>query len=120
MRSMLSRGMALKSTPARSMSVSRRPLSSTSVLEAAEAPKPRMSTVVPAPLTAPNTLVVCTPGWRAMMSWMLASGERMISSEVMTEVEAPVIPTPAVGIAIDVGRGRRRAGWPGVPVRMRV
>ena len=66
MRSMLSRGMALKSTPAMSMSVSLRPLSSTSVLEAAEAPKPRMSMVVPAPFTAPNVLQVCMPGWRAI------------------------------------------------------
>jgi len=51
--SMLSRGMLLRSTPARSRSLMRRPLIRMSVLFDAVAPKPRMSTAVPAPFTPP-------------------------------------------------------------------
>ena len=43
---MLSRGIVLKSMPSRSISFSRRPLSSKSVLDDAVAPKPRRSTMV--------------------------------------------------------------------------
>src|SRR4051812_48495754 len=91
---MLFFGMALKSTPAMSMSLSRRPLTSTSVLETPVAPKPRMSTVVCAPFTPPNRLRVWMPGSRARMSCKVALGERSISAEVMMVDDAPVMMVP--------------------------
>ena len=86
MRSIELRGMVEKSTPAISMSLSRRPLMSTRVLEVAKAPNPRRSTLVFTPLTPPNRLVSCTPGVCAMISCTVCAGEWAISAEVMTVV----------------------------------
>ena len=80
MRSIESRGMVEKSTPAMSMSLSLRPLMSTRVFEVAKAPNPRRSTLVLAPLTPPNRLVSCTPGACAMISCSVCAGECAISS----------------------------------------
>ncbi len=92
MRSIELRGMVEKSTPAMSMSLSLRPLISTRVLEVANAPNPRRSTLVFAPLTPPNRLVSCTPGTCAMISCKVCAGECAISSAVMTVAEAPTMP----------------------------
>ena len=91
-RSIESRGRVEKSTLCRSMSLTLRPLIRTSVLGAANAPKPRMSTVVLAPLTPPNRLVSCTPGTCAMISCTVCAGDCLISSAVITEVDAPTMP----------------------------
>ena len=92
MRSIESRGMVEKSTPCMSMSLTLRPLISTRVLEVANAPKPRRSTLVFAPLTPPNRLVSCTPGVCAMISCTVSAGECAISCAVMTEVAVPTMP----------------------------
>src|SRR5262245_32498606 len=82
------------SKPTRSRSVTRRPLMSRSVFDAAAAPKPRMSTCERAPLTPPNRLVTWTPGSRDRMSCSEWLGERAMSAEVMTVDEAPVMMVP--------------------------
>ena len=92
MRSIESRGMVEKSTPAMSMSLSLRPLISTRLLEVANAPNPLISTVVLTPLTPPYRLVSCTPGVCAMISCTVCAGEWAISSAVMTDVDAPTMP----------------------------
>src|SRR6188768_516937 len=92
MRSIESRGMVEKSTPAMSTSLSLRPLISTRLLEVANAPKPRRSTLVFTPLTPPYRLVSCTPGVCAMISCTVCAGELAISSAVMTDVDAPTMP----------------------------
>src|SRR5437763_11913038 len=84
--------MVERSTPAISMSLSRRPLMSTRLLAVANAPNPRRSTVVPTPFTPPNSDVSWTPGVCAMISWIDWAGECAISSAVMTEVDAPTMP----------------------------
>ena len=70
------------------------------MFEAAVAPKPRRSTVVPAPLMPPAVLQVCTPGARAMMSCKDASGALAIWSAVMTVVDAPIMPVPLRRLAV--------------------
>src|SRR6202158_3393717 len=92
MRSIESRGMVERSTPAISMSFSLRPLLSTRLLAVANAPNPRRSTVVPTPFTPPNNDVSCTPGVCAMISWIDWAGECAMSSAVMTDVAAPTMP----------------------------
>ena len=62
MRSIESRGMVEISPPAMSMSFTLRPLIRIRVLEVANAPNPRRSTLVFAPFTPPYRLVSCTPG----------------------------------------------------------
>jgi hypothetical protein len=94
-RSMLWRGIAARSTPTRSRSVTRRPLINTSVLEDAAAPNPRMSTMLRAPFTPPCKLETWMPGSRDRMSGSVCTGERSISSEVMIVVEVPAIPVPS-------------------------
>ncbi len=97
----------------------RRPLMRISVLFDAVAPNPRMSTVVPAPFTPPNRLVIWTPGSRARMSWTVTLGERSMSAAVITVVEAPVMvelvtmpdgfsTTTAPGVAGSLGPCRGR------------
>jgi hypothetical protein len=85
-------GMVDRSTPARSMSFTRRPLIRISVLAVANAPKPRISTVVPAPFTPPYRLVNCTPGTCAMTSCTVCPGECAMSSAVITVEDAPTMP----------------------------
>jgi hypothetical protein len=91
--------MAAKSTLDWSGSLTRRPLTSTSVLEVAVAPKPRRPTEVWAPSTPPNRPNICTPASRARSEGRSAAGSWAMSSAVITLVEAagqPVI-EPAGG-----------------------
>ncbi len=119
-RSMLFFGMALKSTPAMSMSLSLRPLIRTSVLDVPAAPNPRMSTLVDAPFTMPNRLRTWTPGSRASTSCNVAPGERSISCAVMTVEEAPVMIVPVTmpdGPALSAGASPTSAPLPGATPR---
>src|SRR3954463_15194872 len=91
---MLLRGIALKSIADRSRSLRRRPFTRTSAFCVPVAPKPRMSTVVCAPFTAPKRFEIWIPGSRARMSIRVALGERSISAELIMLEDAPVMMVP--------------------------
>ena len=107
---MLSLGIVLRSTPRRSISFKRRPLSRKSVLDDAVAPKPRRSTDVVAPLLPPS----CSrSGCRLRATGrpeIVVPGERAMSSAVITLLEAPMIPVPVRDAQTStVGRDLRTA-----------
>src|SRR6266478_8860031 len=111
--------MVERSTPAISMSLSRRPLMSTRLLAVANAPNPRRSTVVPTPFTPPKSDVSWTPGVCAMISWIDWVGECAISSAVMTDVDAPTMPANCrivVALPVDETFGLFAGAPPGLLV----
>src|SRR4029079_4069610 len=103
MRSILSFGMVLRSTPRRSISFNRRPFSKNNVLDDAVDPKPRRSTTVVAPLFPPVVLQVWMPALRDNPHAIVVPGEREISSAVITLLDAPTMPVPVRDAQTSIG-----------------
>ena len=96
-RSMLSSGRLTNSTAAMSMSLRRRPLTSTSEFCAPRAPNPRISTVARAPAVPPNRSRNWIPAAWPRNSGNVCAGEREMSSAVYTVTACGVSAWPRCG-----------------------